>query len=39
MYRRSRQYQESVTQLAKAGAVRKGSRIDGVHPEYPSELS
>ena len=38
MYRRSRKYQKLVTQYAKARAVREEKRINGIHPEYPSEL-
>ncbi|MDO6420645.1 hypothetical protein Q4508_18995 [Amphritea sp. 2_MG-2023] len=36
MYRRSRKYQEYLTKYAKA--AREGKRINGIHPEYPSEL-
>lgn len=38
MYRRSRKYQEHVTKYAKARATREEKRINGIHPEYPSEL-
>lgn len=38
IYRRSRKYQQLVTQYAKARAAREEKRIDGIHPEYPSEL-
>ena len=38
MYRRSRKYQENVTKYAKARTAREEKRINGIHPEYPSEL-
>lgn len=38
MYRRSRKYQKSMTQFARARAAREEKRINGVHPEYTPEL-
>ena len=38
MYRRNRMYQEHMTKYAKARAAREEMRINGIHPEYPSEL-
>lgn len=39
MYRGNRKYQEYVTKNAKARAAREEKRIEGIHPEYPPELT